>query len=73
MNKYNLLFSKQDKSALGFFTPSILGNYCNAHLVEIPYTQLDYCSQLWCPLHTGDIQELEMVQRTFLQKTSGLK
>ena len=34
--------------------------------------KLDYCSQLWCPTNTGDIQALEMVQRSFLRKLSGM-
>ena len=31
-------------------------------------SRLEYCSQLWCPLKKGEIQALEMVQRTFLRK-----
>ena len=34
--------------------------------------KLDYCSQLWCPTNTGDIQALETVQRSLLQKLSGM-
>ena len=34
--------------------------------------KLDYCSQLWCPSEKGDIQLLEMVQRSFLRRVSGL-
>ena len=34
--------------------------------------KLDYCSQLWCPTNTGDIQALETVQRSFLRKLSGM-
>ena len=33
--------------------------------------KLDYCSQLWCPSEKGDIQSLEMVQRSFLRKLQG--
>ena len=33
-------------------------------------SKLEYCSQLWCPLKTGDIQAIEMVQRSFLRKLS---
>ena len=35
-------------------------------------SKLEYCSQLWCPLKRGDIQAIEMVQRSFLRKLSGL-
>ena len=35
-------------------------------------SRLEYCSQLWCPLKKGEIQALEMVQRTFLRKISGM-
>ena len=31
-------------------------------------SRLEYCSQLWCPLQKGDIQMIEMVQRSFIQK-----
>ena len=31
-------------------------------------SRLEYCSQLWCPLQTGDIQNIEMVQRSFIRK-----
>lgn len=34
--------------------------------------KLDYCSQLWCPLEKGDIQSVEMVQRSFLRKLPGM-
>ena len=33
--------------------------------------KFDYCSQLWCPLKTGDIQRLEAVQKSFLRKIKG--
>ena len=33
--------------------------------------KLDYCSQLWCPSEKGDIQSLEIVQRSFLRKLQG--
>ena len=33
--------------------------------------KFDYCSQLWCPLKTGDIQKLEVVQKSFLRKIKG--
>ena len=33
--------------------------------------KFDYCSQLWCPLKTGDIQKLEEVQKSFLRKIKG--
>ena len=35
-------------------------------------SRLEYCSQLWCPLKKGEIQDLEQVQRSFLRKISGL-
>ena len=31
-------------------------------------SKLDYCSQLWSPTGKGDIQKLEMVQRSFIRK-----
>ena len=34
---------------------------------------LDYCSQLWSPHQTGDIQKLEAVQRQFTRQISGMK
>ena len=34
--------------------------------------KLDYCSQLWSPASKGDIQSLEMVQRSFLRKIEGM-
>ena len=34
--------------------------------------KLDYCSQLWCPTEKGDIQSIEMVQRSFLWKLTGM-
>ena len=34
--------------------------------------KLDYCSQLWSPTSKGDINRLEMVQRNFLRKISGI-
>lgn len=34
-------------------------------------SRLEYCSQLWCPLQTGDIQSIEMVQRSFVRKITG--
>ena len=33
--------------------------------------KIEYCSQLWCPVKKGDIQSIEMVQRSFLRKISG--
>ena len=36
-------------------------------------SKLDYCSQLWCPLQTGDIQALERVQRSFVRKIQGIR
>ena len=35
-------------------------------------SKLDYCSQLWCPLAKGDIQTIEMIQRSFLRKILGM-
>ena len=35
-------------------------------------SRLEYCSQLWCPLKKGEIQALEMVQRTFIRKITGM-
>lgn len=34
--------------------------------------KLDYCSQLWCPISKGNIQSVEMVQRSFLRKITGM-
>ena len=36
-------------------------------------THLDYCSQLWSPTKRGLVQELEMVQRTFLRKITEIR
>ena len=36
-------------------------------------SKLDYCSQLWCHLEKGNIQAIEMVQRCFLRKITGMK
>ena len=33
---------------------------------------LDYCSQLWSPNKTGDIQSLELLQKGFLKKIKGM-
>ena len=33
--------------------------------------KLEYCSQLWCPIRKGEIQTIEMVQRSFLRRISG--
>ena len=33
----------------------------------------DYCSQLWSPSKVGDIQNLEMMQRSFVKKITGMK
>ena len=35
-------------------------------------SRLDYCSQLWSPVDKGNIQCLEMVQRSFLRKIQGM-
>ena len=35
-------------------------------------SKLDYCSQLWSPIIKGDIQKLEMVQRSFIRKIDGM-
>lgn len=35
-------------------------------------SKLDYCSQLWNPSQTGDIQALEQVQRNFIRRISGI-
>ena len=35
--------------------------------------KLDYCSQLWSPCDKGNIQALEMIQRSFLRKLSGIR
>ena len=37
------------------------------------HPKLDYCSQLWNPNKTGDIQELEQVQRSFIRKIQGIQ
>ena len=34
---------------------------------------LDYCSQLWIPSKTGDIQALELLQRSYLRCISGMQ
>ena len=34
---------------------------------------LDYCSQLWSPHKTGDIQVIEMLQKAFISKIAGLQ
>ena len=36
-------------------------------------SRLEYCSQLWCPLKKGDIQNVEMVQRSFIRKITGMR
>lgn len=36
-------------------------------------SRLDYCSQLWSPTKKGDIQNLEMVQRSFIRKIDGMR
>ena len=33
----------------------------------------DYCSQLWSPLKTGLIQQLELLQRSFFRKIGGMR
>ena len=33
----------------------------------------DYCSQLWSPDRIGDIQQLELLQRSYLRKIRGLQ
>ena len=33
----------------------------------------DYCSQLWNPSRTGEIQSLELLQRGFLRKIRGVQ
>ena len=33
----------------------------------------DYCSQLWNPHRTGDIQDLELLQRSFVRKINGMQ
>ena len=33
--------------------------------------KLEYCSQLWCPLQTGVIQKIELLQKSFLNKIKG--
>ena len=32
----------------------------------------DFCVQLWCPYKIGDIQTLEMIQRSFVRKINGM-
>ena len=34
---------------------------------------LDYCSQLWSPSKTGDIQALELLQRSFVRCINGMR
>ena len=36
-------------------------------------SKLEYCCQLWCPSKTGDIQNIEQVQRNFIRKISGVQ
>ena len=36
-------------------------------------SRLEYCSQLWSHTQTGDIQAIEMVQRSFIRKISGCR
>ena len=36
-------------------------------------SRIEYCSQLWCPLKKGAIQDIEMVQRSFIRKISGYR
>ena len=36
-------------------------------------SKLDYCSQLWSPTAKGDIQKLEMVQRSFIRKIDDMR
>ena len=40
--------------------------------LRLVQSKLEYCSQLWSPLKTGDVQALEMVQRTFFRRISGM-
>ena len=35
--------------------------------------KLDYCSQLWSPTRKGDIQDIEMVQNSFLRKLPAIR
>ena len=39
---------------------------------SIVIPRLEYCSQLWSPTKRGDIQKLEMLQKTFTRKINGL-
>ena len=39
---------------------------------QLVIPKLDYCSQLWSPVKVNDIQRLEMVQRNFIRKISGM-
>ena len=34
--------------------------------------RLDYCSQLWCPYKTGHIQQLEVIQQSFIRKINNV-
>ena len=34
---------------------------------------LDYCSQLWCPINTGEIAKMETIQRTFIRKIPSVR
>ena len=36
-------------------------------------SKLDYCSQLWSPTVKGDIQKLEMIQRSFIRKIDDMR
>ena len=33
----------------------------------------DYCSQAWSPSKTGEIQELELLQKAFVRKIKGMQ
>ena len=35
-------------------------------------SKLEYCSQLWCPIQKGNIQRIEMVQRSYIRKITGM-
>lgn len=48
------------------------------HLMMTLWKQLilsdhDYCSQLWSPDRVGEIQELEMLQRSYLRRVKDLQ
>lgn len=40
---------------------------------QLVLCDLDYCSQLWNPGKTGDVQALELLQRSYLRRIAGMQ